>query len=332
MSWAAHELESYILHKHTKIQVSYIAILVGCLSPDMLTKLPVYGLEIGNLVIKPDDPWEYHRGWPGVGPTHSLMFAVLLGLLVLWVFKSREWSLGLLIGTAAHVLTDVFDSVGTMVFFPFTEQHYTTSMWAYAAQAGRYGDAAAYYGSLGLVWDLFWLALLLLNYKSLRSSYFFQHVAPGDPAWAWLRRRMGAPDRVLLALYRCYFFYGACRIFGWTLWAHGIEGAPMDWSWNGPYWVDKATVEDVTLLELGRSTLIGLTGLIASSWLLWLLLARRLWLNAPPYAEVIFESASPAAVPAPRQSPEVEVEVEGSEGPKSLEGTVEAPGALSGEQ
>ncbi|MEV6105378.1 metal-dependent hydrolase [Streptomyces sp. NPDC051940] len=298
MSWAAHELESYILHRHTRTQVSYLAILVGCLSPDMLTKLPVYGLEIGSLVIRPEHPWEYHRGWPGVGPTHSLMYAVLLGLLVLWLFKSREWALGLFIGTAAHVLTDCFDSVGVMLFFPFTEQHYTTGMWAYAAQAGRYGDAAAYYGSLGLVWDLFWLAVLLLNWRSLRSSYFFEKVAPGDPAWAWLRERAHAPDRVLLALYRCYFVYGACRIFGWTLWAHGRQGAPMDWGWNGPYWVDKATVEQTGGLELLGTSVTGFTGLVVTCWLLWLAAGRRLWLRTPPYAPA---EPEPVAVPAPRE-------------------------------
>ncbi|MFI7277709.1 metal-dependent hydrolase [Streptomyces sp. NPDC049879] len=282
MSWAAHELESYLLHKHLKVRVSYLAILVGCLAPDMLTKLPVYGIRLGSLVIRPGQPWDYHRGWPGAGFTHSLMFAVVLGLLALWVFRSRAWAVGLCAGTAAHVLTDVFDSVGTMVFFPFTTQHYSTGMWAYAAQAGRYGDAAAYYGSLGLVWDLLWLALALAGFRALRARYFFREVVPSDPAWAWLRRRLRLSDRVLLACYRAYFVYGACRIVGWTLWARLVEHAPMEWEWGGPSWVEKATLEPTPLGELALRTAVGAGGLALAVWLLWLLVGRRLWRAAEP--------------------------------------------------
>ena len=55
MSWAAHELESYFLQKHTKLRVSYLAILLGCLSPDLLTKLPVYGLDLGPIHLHAAD-------------------------------------------------------------------------------------------------------------------------------------------------------------------------------------------------------------------------------------------------------------------------------------
>ena len=167
MSWAAHELESYFLQKHTKIRVSYLAILLGCLAPDF-TKFHVYGLDIGPIHLKAaKHPYEYHRGWPGVGPTHSLMFGVFLFVFVLLVFRSKQWALGLLIGQWAHVLTDICDSVGTMVFFPFSTQHYTIGMWAYAAQQGKYGDAAAYYSSLGGVWDFFWLLMVLTGFQVL---------------------------------------------------------------------------------------------------------------------------------------------------------------------
>ena len=45
---------------------------------------------------------------------------------MLSVTRSRAWFLGLLIGQWAHALTDIFDSAGTMLFFPFTTQHYST--------------------------------------------------------------------------------------------------------------------------------------------------------------------------------------------------------------
>lgn len=92
----------------------------------MLTKLPVYGIHLGPIDLDAaTEPWAYHRGWPGVGPTHSLLFGVLVGLLVLWTTRNRGWALGLMIGQWAHALTDTGDSVGTMLFFPFTTQHYT---------------------------------------------------------------------------------------------------------------------------------------------------------------------------------------------------------------
>lgn len=287
MSWAAHELESYFLQKHIRTKVSYLAILLGCLLPDLFTKLPVYGVNIGDLtLIKAAEPWKYHRGWPGVGPTHSLLFIVLVTLVLLATTRNRAWSVGLLLGGAAHVLTDCFDSVGTMLFFPFTTQHYSTGMWAYAGQAGRYGDAAAYFSSFGGVWDALWLCLALGGPAVFSRRYFFDTVVPADPAWAWLRRKFALSDAVLLAVYRAYFFYGACRIFGWFLWARLLNPErgtqTLDLSWGGPAWVDKAPSfqRAATWAGFAAQTAIGIAGLTVTAWLLWRLLGRRLWLRA----------------------------------------------------
>ena len=35
-------------------------------------------------------------------------------------------------------------AIPALALFPFTTQHFTIGMWAYASQEGRYGDAAAY--------------------------------------------------------------------------------------------------------------------------------------------------------------------------------------------
>ncbi len=288
VSWAAHELESYVLAKHLKVRISYIAILAGCLLPDLFTKLPVYGFHIGSLSFKASDAHVYHRGWPGVGPTHSLMFGVLIAALVLWATKSQAWSLGLLIGHAAHVLTDVFDSVGTMVLFPFTTQHYTTGMWAYAAQQGRYGDAAAYYGSLGGVWDFFWLLVVLSGFRVLSASYFFTTIAPYDGVWTWLRRTFRLSDTAMLALYRCFFVYGASRIFSWFLWARLVKHAPLDFSWGGPFWVEKVSSHYGPWTEVLANTIVGIGGFTLTLIVLWRLVGRRLWARA---------TRDPAALP-----------------------------------
>jgi membrane-bound metal-dependent hydrolase YbcI (DUF457 family) len=278
MSWAAHELESYFIQKHVKVRVSYLAILLGCLLPDLFTKLPVYGFSFGILHIKPEhNPWKYHRGWPGVGFTHSLMFGIVFAIVVLAIGRSRAWFLGIIIGSAAHVLTDMFDSVGTMLLFPFTTQHYTIGMWAYASQQGRYGDAAAYYSSLGGVWDFLWLCLAITGRKVFTAEFFFTRVEPNDGAWSWIRRTFAVRDTAILALYRAYFVYGAARIFAWFIWARLTQHVPLDWTWGGPFWVMKATTHYGTFEGIVARTLLGLVGLALTCRILWLVLVRRLW-------------------------------------------------------
>jgi membrane-bound metal-dependent hydrolase YbcI (DUF457 family) len=285
MSWAAHEFESYVLQKHLHLRLSYLAVLLGCLLPDLFTKLPVYGLHVGNLeLLKADFPAQYHRGWPGVGLTHSLAFAVVAALLVLAATRSRAWAVGLLVGASAHVLTDTFDSVGTMVFFPFTTQHYSVDAWAYAAQQGRYGDAAAYYSSLGVVWDVVWMAVALAGVRVFTRGFFAEQVEPADPAWGWMRRRLRAGDDLLLAMYRAWFVYGAARVVAWFLWARllnpqrGVE--TVDLSWGGPAWVEKVAFPAASWADLLQSTAVGLAGLTAAVVVLWLVVGRSLWARA----------------------------------------------------
>ena len=285
MSWAAHELESYVIQKHVKAKVSYVAILLGCLLPDLFTKLPVYGLHIGNLTfIKASFPAKYHRGWPGVGPTHSLLFGLLFALVVLHFTKSRAWFIGLLLGQWSHVLTDCFDSVGTMLFFPFTTQHYSTGMWAYASQAGRYGDAAAYYSSLGGVWDFFWLLVAISSRSVLTKEYFFRKVVPDDPLWSWLRRKFAMSDRAMLALYRGFFVYGGCRIFAWFLWARllnperGVQ--KLDWSWHGPGWVNRVSFPAHDWGVFFTNTARGVAGTALVLFVVWHVLVRKQWAKA----------------------------------------------------
>ena len=110
------------------------------------------------------------------------MFGAVVAALVLRFTRSRAWALGLLIGTAAHVVTDVNDTAGTMLFFPFSTVTVTTGMWKHAAYLGRYGDAAAYYSSPGGLWDTAWLVVVLVAARrTLRAEYFHTVVVPADP-------------------------------------------------------------------------------------------------------------------------------------------------------
>jgi LexA-binding, inner membrane-associated putative hydrolase len=320
MSWAAHELESMILHRHAdrpgKVwRISYMAILVGALMADF-TKLPVYGLHIGHWeLIKAPEPWMYHRGWPGSGPTHSLVAGILAAAAVYVVTRSKGWGIGILIGYWSHVLTDTADSVGVMMFFPFTTQHYNFGMWQYASQAGRYGDAAAYYSSLGWAWDVVWLLLLILLAREvLTAEYFHTRVEPADPFWGVLQRRFRVPDHLRRAIFRAYVVYGAARLVGWFLWARlvnptrGVE--TMDLSWTGPGWVQAPPrfQEASTWGGFAVVTLVGLLGTALTAYVAWWALRRlperrRAVALAPISPTALLESASSPSVSLPRGRP-----------------------------
>ena len=68
-----------------------------------------------------------------------------------------------MLGLAAHVITDINDSIGTMLIFPILAKNWSIGTWAYAAtvKGGKYFDAAAYYSSPGLLMDLFWFCVLI---------------------------------------------------------------------------------------------------------------------------------------------------------------------------
>jgi membrane-bound metal-dependent hydrolase YbcI (DUF457 family) len=202
VSWAAHEFENYFIQKHVGVKVSFVAICIGTFLPDLFTKPFVYQ-HTGNAA-------QFHRGWPGVGFSHSLIFGLFWAVLVLGLTRSRSWGLGILIGQWAHVATDISDTAGVMPFFPFSTDSVTIGMWKHAAGQGRLGDAAAYYSSLGGVWDFFWFVMVVLfARRALHADYFRDVVVPADAkVWDWLRRHFFLSDNGLLVLYRAYFLPG----------------------------------------------------------------------------------------------------------------------------
>lgn len=261
MSWAAHQFEVYAVQAHLpkkmRGKVSFFGIFLGDATPDLLSKFWVYGITIGDTRYGADSPHQWHRGWPGMGFTHTLFAGVVIGAL-LWLWKrNRALTVGYVLGYAAHALTDVNDSVGTMLLFPLSTLNWTVETWAYAATkaGGKYLDAAAYYSSLGLMMDLFWLAVVLMSWRVLTREHWRTQIVPADPhIWSWLGQWM--PERALLALYRATFFYGLCRLLAWTGWAHvfatpvieGVQrrGYPFDLSWTGPWWLDARSLPHVS--------------------------------------------------------------------------------------
>ena len=266
MSWAAHDLEPYVIQKHAGLRVAFLPLLAGSYAPDIASKWFVYGITVFGAKLKADDPAQFHRGWPGLGFTHSLAFGVAVALLIYALTRSRVWAVSFMIGQWAHALTDIGDTVGSMLLFPFTTHLFSVGAWAYAGQAGRFTDAAAYYSGFGFVWDGVFLVLGLLGWRVLSRSYFRGTIARADSSWRLLGRYLSEP--VLLALYRAAFFYGACRWTAWLIWAHAVEGYPFDLTWGGPHWVPAVRASDLNAEGIspaavlsGAAVLAGLAGL-----------------------------------------------------------------------
>jgi membrane-bound metal-dependent hydrolase YbcI (DUF457 family) len=284
VSWAAHQFEIYAVQAHLpkkmRGKVSFFAIFLGDFTPDFLAKFWVYGITIGDRHYGAAEPHVWHRGWPGMGFTHTLFLGVVVTALIWWRTQNRAWTVGFLLGVTAHVLTDVNDSVGTMLVFPFSTVNWSLHTWKYAATAegGKYLDAAAYYSSLGMVMDLFWLVVVLCSWHVLTREYWRTHVVPADPhVWAWFGRFLS--ERGLLALYRSVFFYGVCRLVAWSTWAHlvarpvidGVRriGYPLDLSWNGPWWIAQRELDQVSPLVVLPVTLALLALVYGSAIALW---------------------------------------------------------------
>ncbi|MCP3881892.1 MAG: metal-dependent hydrolase [Sulfitobacter sp.] len=280
MSWAAHEFENYFIQKHVGVKASFLAVVLGTQAPDLFTKSFVYAS---------NDPARFHRSWPGVGFTHSLIFGFALAVLVLAVTKSRSWAVGILIGQWAHVLTDFADSAGTMPFFPFSTELVTINMWKHAAAEGRYGDAASYYSSLGGLWDVFWLIVVVLFAReALTPRYFRGTVVAADPrVWGWLHRKLHLPESGLLLIYWGFMFYGLGRLVAWFLYARFDARADLDLAWGGPSWVEGNDLSDAGWVEVLARTAAGGVLFAAFLGLCWHVFIRRLWDRGedPPHVD-----------------------------------------------
>jgi membrane-bound metal-dependent hydrolase YbcI (DUF457 family) len=239
MSWAAHDLEPYVLRAKLGARISLPFCLLGSYSPDIATKWLVYGVSLGGDQVRISDPVQFHRGWPGVGFTHSYAFGVLVSLIILGAFRSRVLAFSFLIGQWLHVTSDMLDSVGVMAMFPFSTVHVSTDTYAYAGELGRLSDAHAYYTSLGGICDLLFVMLLIPYWRVLTRGYFDREVITSDPAFIYLRARVGMlPCRML---YHTSAFFGITSVAGWLIWALVWNHWHVDWHPGGPNWVPNVT-------------------------------------------------------------------------------------------
>ena len=182
MSWATHDLEPYVIQRKLGLAVAIVPLLVGSYSPDIFTKWFVYGFDFLGIHAQATDPESFHRSWPGVGFTHSLAFGALVAGIIYLVTRSKVWALSFMIGNWAHVISDIGDTLGVMLFFPFSTHHVALGAWAYAGQYGRLTDAAAYFSGLGFVWDGFWVLCALLSWRVVTARLLPPRDRPRRPA------------------------------------------------------------------------------------------------------------------------------------------------------
>src|SRR5205814_3909643 len=107
MSWAAHQFEIYAVQAHLpekmQARVSFFGIYLGDFTPDFLAKFWVYGITIHGHHYGAKVPEQWHRGWPGMGISHTLFLGVIVAA-VAWSWKrNRAFTIGYLLGFAAHV-------------------------------------------------------------------------------------------------------------------------------------------------------------------------------------------------------------------------------------
>lgn len=287
MSWVSHDLEPYVIQRYMGKKVAFVPLLIGSYAPDLATKWFVYGVGALGLHLQASDPARFHRGFPGVGFTHTPMFGLLVAGLIYLVWRNKLWAVSFLVGQWVHAFTDICDSLGVMLAFPFSTHIYSIGLWPYAAEAGRLGDAAAYFSGPALVWDGLWVVLAIASWRVLTKDYFREVIAPTDSFWGWAGRRL--PETALLALYRTSFFYGIARWTAWILWVHVMNAFAFDLTWGGPHWqpgIKSAELNgggtswQLLLVALAVTLTCGLTYLRitghAPSRLLWRRLGRRL--------------------------------------------------------
>lgn len=239
MSWAAHDLEPYLFRVKLGGAISLPLCLAGSYSPDIFSKWAVYGLGFAGRHELVSDPVQLHRGFPGMGWTHTLAFGVVIAAIILVWSRNRMWALSFLLGEWAHVFSDTLDSVGVMVLFPFSEWHLHFGVWEYVGQAGRRDDAVAYYTSLGGVWDVLWAGWLAWHWRMFTADYFHSEIVPRDSFWLWLRTKTSST--VMLTVYRASAFFGVGSVIGWYVWALLINTfhPHLDWSFGGPQWAPR---------------------------------------------------------------------------------------------
>ena len=235
MSWAAHDFEPYAIQRHLGRRVTMLPLYIGSMGPDLFTKWYVYGINLFGIQLQADDPAAFHRSWPGAGFTHTPFFALVVALLVFALTRRGVWAFSLGLGLVAHAVTDILDTNGTMLLFPFSTERISLGAWAYAAEEGKHVDGFAYYSSLGLVADLAALALALLSWRVLKQDYFERNVLPNDAVMKLVDRRL--PSGAALAVYRFGFVFGVTRLLGWLIFTHVLNSNPFDLSWGGPHWV-----------------------------------------------------------------------------------------------
>ena len=121
MSVTAHYTECYVLNKHFSSALNFRWLVAGSAFPDAFVFDRGFMYTIDMRMHR-----DYLFGW-----FHSLPVPLLLAAAVYYYFGRRP-ALGFLVGSWLHVLTDVFDQLGVMLFWPFTARRFSVGIWPWS--------------------------------------------------------------------------------------------------------------------------------------------------------------------------------------------------------
>ena len=191
MSWAAHQFEYYAL----RVTCHSAGWARSASSPSWsairrATSSARSGRTASRSAARTTDPKSRRSGTAAGRGSADALAAV--GLRRCWITylltRNRAWTLGVGLGAAAHALTDISDSVGTMLAFPFNTQTFSYRC------VGVCGDdrrrqvprRCGVLQQLGLRDGRLWFVIALTGWRCLTHAY-------------WKRTRGGRPSGVGMA-------------------------------------------------------------------------------------------------------------------------------------
>ncbi|MCK4758064.1 MAG: metal-dependent hydrolase [Thermoplasmata archaeon] len=217
MCWFAHDLEPFALKALFKRKLSLIWLLFGSLSPDLFTKTFI---QFGLIPV-------YQHRHVGIGITHTFFFGLLVGYILYLIFNKHSTHkyakivlISFVIGQWSHVVFDMFDTSGCMIFFPFNIELYSFGFWQYGAQLHFWGDLYVFFHSAAIIIESIWLVYAWSHgWQMMTNKYFVKEILIHEKL-AWITDKFGewtGKARYVARVLYSFYFVGGLRLPIWML-------------------------------------------------------------------------------------------------------------------
>lgn len=167
MSITAHYTEQYVL-KYYFPRLNFRWLVVGSAFPNLFLIDRIFMFLIDT---------KMHRDYL-FGHFHTLIVPLACSLLVWWIF-GRNPGLCFLIGSWLHVLTDIFDELGVMLFWPITNTKYAVGIWPWSDISILYDWHNYFTTPASALFEIFFLVwAIIVTWKSGKGSFLSKAIAP----------------------------------------------------------------------------------------------------------------------------------------------------------